>query len=622
MSLGHGTAKTKGAAAKSPVPFPAALRRSVYYDTPQQKIIALESRCKALEEQIRAVQQRREQQVAEEPLPVDTNTNGARLEELEDRLNELKDNHAHLCIKDKKCLLLLQALTSLHEEVRVRASGLCAAAPREPLHIVESVHNLLKQIFAAHQRREAEVEEEIRSNDIDFKPRLAALSEGLEKVKLELEQETDACTQVQEAFERRQAEIEEVRNDGVNRSDTLLREQTALSAQLERSASEATLLNLWNAESLRHIQDQDEKMEKIPQKMKQAQSVAKRSHLEKENVEQALLNKMRVYEKQLSQKGNREAQRDRLLEELAKLRREAHNLRRDQKHKAAEQLEARLAQHERELARMEEDIVKLETAHHTIGQRLGKKEEDLQQCAKEYGRVQAELQRRIEDRTNAQEQKEEDAGKIVQQHPYVAQVLKRKVMEREEEIHKLQNKLRHIMVVEKKMELQERIFAEERNRYEVELSNWRQKLGRTEDRMSFVLARSPTAQAALAAELQAFCGSDDDKDDQEFEMIEDDNSQSQAFPALYDFDLKNASPAPARSRSPRNWTPGFTDDFDDEEEQKPPPGPKLARPLSAFTGRRLPANQISTCSSALMQVGSLLPQRARPQSAPRRMVSS
>merc|ERR1719443_2793246 len=167
----------------------------------------------------------------------------------------------------------------------------------------------------------------------------------------------------------------------------------------------------------------------------------------------------------LSNRAGVGAQRDDLLEQIAKLKREAHNLRRDQKHRQVEQLEARLAQHERELTRMQEDIDKLEAAQHTIGERLEKKEEDLQQCAKEYGRVQAELNRRIEEDTNRHEQKEEDASKIVKQHPYVAEVLKRKVMEREEEIQKLQNKLRHIMVVEKKIELQERTFAEERDRY-------------------------------------------------------------------------------------------------------------------------------------------------------------
>jgi hypothetical protein len=266
---------------------------------------------------------------------------------------------------------------------------------------------------------------------------------------------------------------------------------------------------------------------------------------------------------------------------------------------------------------MDEDIAKLEAAQQLIGERLGKKEDDLQQCAKEYGRVNSELHRRIEDRTNAHEQKEEESDKLkVLKHPYVTEVLKRKVMDSDEEIQKMKNKLRQIMVLEKKMEMQDRNFAQERNRYEVELSNWRQKLSTSQDRMS-VLERSPTAQNALAADLQKFCMSDED--DHDIEMIEDDNEPS-PFGALRALGSRSGSPVNARSRSPR-YQHSEPELFVEVEQQKPPPGPKLARPRSAFTGRRLPANQIGTSSAARIQVGSLLPPRSRPQSAPRRFRS-
>merc|ERR1712166_1494351 len=135
----------------------------------------------------------------------------------------------------------------------------------------------------------------------------------------------------------------------------------------------------------------------------------------------------------------------------------------------------------------------------------------------------------------------------------------------------------------------------------MELSNWRKKLLDGEERMS-TLAQSPKVQAALAAELEMFCASDED--DQDIEMIGDEN-YSPTFGALRAFSSRSASPVNARSRSPRCFTGA---EHFPEVEQRPPSGPKLARPRSAVTGRRLPANQAGTCSSSAIQVGSLLPQ--------------
>merc|ERR1711937_881892 len=103
--------------------------------------------------------------------------------------------------------------------------------------------------------------------------------------------------------------------------------------------------------------------------------------------------------------------------------------------------------------------------------------DEVQQCTKEYGRAYAALKKHMseeKDETLAAADGVRSGSR--KKGPYINEILRKKLQEKEEELQRLNGKFKHFLVVEKEMAIQKHAFEEERQRYEEEIDGYRIKL--------------------------------------------------------------------------------------------------------------------------------------------------
>lgn len=262
--------------------------------------------------------------------------------------------------------------------------------------------------------------------------------------------------------------------------------------------------------------------------------------------------------------------------------------------------------------RKQKEIEKLQDAVKKLTLKLEKKEEDLGQMTKEYTRVYEALKKQMGKDERGAELGGAGADEQLQRHPYVAEVLRKKLQEREEDLARLNVKLRHFLIIEKKMAIQQKSFQDERERYESELSEWRIKLTKSEERVERL-------QRTISA--PGFRGGLGFADSDSTTLL-----PGQAEVALLGQSAGDASMA-ARPRGSiarpasagvladgRRLLPGAQASAGARGMN---PGASISRPSSSITGRTLPASQTGMGTSSMLQVGELLPASRRPSSAPR-----
>merc|ERR1712078_209457 len=153
--------------------------------------------------------------------------------------------------------------------------------------------------------------------------------------------------------------------------------------------------------------------------------------------------------------------------------------------------EALLRERQSKIRSLEDQLTKLKL-------KLEKKEDEVQQCTKEYGRAYAALKKHMS------EEKDETlaAADGVQsgsqkKGAYINEILRKKLQEKEEELQRLNGKFKHFLVVEKKMAIQKQAFEDERQRYEEEIDSYRLKLTSANERVDKLRRASMTSQPQM-----------------------------------------------------------------------------------------------------------------------------
>jgi len=256
--------------------------------------------------------------------------------------------------------------------------------------------------------------------------------------------------------------------------ERLRSENDALEKELEDINAQALLLNQFNSETLRHIVDQENQIQQIPEKKQQIQLQAAQSKIEQKHFEEGLCDELRRNEKQMGPKSRLEADQQRLQREVESLRTEARNLKNnaDASHRKdlksqSEKLSSLLKKNEQIADTKERKVRNFEV-------QLRAKEKNVAELREECTRVKNDLKQRLaarEARLKAEAKRNEAQTNtmIIKDNKYIAEVLKEKLQKREKAAGKLKGKLSQVAVLESKMELRERMFDGERHRFENEL---------------------------------------------------------------------------------------------------------------------------------------------------------
>jgi len=151
-------------------------------------------------------------------------------------------------------------------------------------------------------------------------------------------------------------------------------------------------------------------------------------------------------------------------------------------------MEALLRERQSKIRSLEDQLTKLRL-------KLEKKEDQVQQCTKEYGRAYAALKKHMsEEKDETLAAADGMQGGSQKKGPYINEILRKKLQEKEEELQRLNGKFKHFLVVEKKMAIQKQAFEEERQRYEEEIDGYRLKLTSANEKVDKLRRASMTSQ--------------------------------------------------------------------------------------------------------------------------------
>lgn len=634
MVAGGGTLPVSGrrSSREKPGERDAGDPRSIYYDTPQDKIRALEQFITKVEASLRKAEERADR--------AEAHAGGAsneRLAELEVSLESAKKTGD---MKQEKLSRLHRGVVDIYLEVRAKELGAATGseedgismqvspkkesafekpAPgegldkeqigllaKDPFTVLEFLRASLRILLSDRRRYEAELEKTIERRDANFLERQRGLQRDLDQANTRMEEELAENRRLQRRLAEAERQRQEVLDSGVDALAELREENSQLQEKLRIAEEETAMLNNWNSENMRHIQVQDDKLQKIPMMEAQLNTMATKNKAEQQKIVRSQKKKMQSLEKELGRSLKLEADNSRLEEMVQILQRENIALRKARNEPQLERLELKSKRMEEAGLRKSKEIDKLQDAVKKLTLKLEKKEEDLVQMSKEYSRVYDALKKQM-----GKDERSSEAGgggdEQLQRHPYVAEVLRKKLQEREEDVQRLNVKLRGFLIIEKKMVIQQKSFQDERERYEAELSEWRIKLTKAEERIDR-LQRSQSNPGF-------FRGGSTDGAGDTLAGVEGAGLESTGDSSVL------ARPRSSVSLRPQSATP------DGRRTVQPGVLPSAsmgnlstssaARPSSSITGRRLPASQTSMGTSNAMSVGELLPQSRRPTSAPR-----
>jgi len=477
---------------------------------PQEKIRQLEKRERLLEAKLK--QLTREQPSGASDL--EDTASDEQIRTLEAEIAELEEQCHQSEQKADRFARAQGAIVDLYLEVRSRVAGKGksvseradvegqgeeehrdALLNKDSVLLVESMTSTLRQLFAFRKRHEAELEKTAQRNHASFEERLTTQQQELNAVREELQAKQKERTMLQRKVEA----MERTRLQETNKNSSMLEELREKNASLQEKVKfaqeETTMLNGWNTDNMRHIQDQDEKLQKVPQLEKQMQGIVQKVKKSKEVMRRRQFSKLRSYEKELADMQKTEQKNEKLRGELQELKDEVASLKVDSKHSTLTTLQEEVKKQEVLLRERQSKIRSLEDQLTKLRLKLQKKEDEVLHCTKEYGRAYAALKKHMS------EEKDETlaAADGVQsgsqkKGPYINEILRKKLQEKEEELQRLNGKFKHFLVVEKKMAIQKHAFEEERGRYEEEIDGYRLKLTSANERVDKLRRASVTSQ--------------------------------------------------------------------------------------------------------------------------------
>lgn len=484
---------------------------------PQEKIRQLEKRERLLEAKL---QQLSREQVSGPP-DLEDAAGDEQIRLLEAEIVELEE----LCFqseqKAERYARAQGAIVDLYLEVRSRVAGKGKALAeradvegqgemedrdtllqKDSVLLVESMTSTLRQLFAFRKRHEAELEKTVQRNHASFEGRLNCQQQELDGARRELQ----AKQQERAKLEQRINEMEKTRFEETQKSSAVLQELREKNASLQEKVKfaqeETTMLNGWNTENMRHIQEQDEKLQKVPQLKKQMQGIVQKVKADHERLRKRQFSKLRSYEKELADMQKTEQKNEKLRSELQELKTEVGALKLDSKHATLIALQEEVKNQEALLRERQSKIRSLEDQLTKLKLKLEKKEDEVQQCTKEYGRAYAALKKHMsEEKDETLAAVDGGQGGSQKKGPYINEILRKKLQEKEEELQRLNGKFKHFLVVEKKMAIQKHAFQEERQRYEEEVDGYRLKLTKANEKVDKLRrASAPSPQPPMGTQ--------------------------------------------------------------------------------------------------------------------------
>jgi len=500
LSMADGGQKPPKSKAKAGARAETPTKKAVLESDPQEKIRQLEKRERLLEAKLKQLS--REQPRGPSDLE-DTAKDEEQISSLEAEIAELEEQCHQSEQKADRYVRAQGAIVDLYLEVRSRVAGKGksvaeradiggvgeeehrdALLQKDSVLLVESMTSTLRQLFAFRKRHEAELEKTVQRNHLSFEDRLEKQQQELEATRKELRAKQDERAMLQ----RKVSEMERTRLTTTQQSGTVLQElrekNSSLHEKVKFAQEETTMLNSWNTDNMRHIQEQDEKLQKVPQLEKQMQGLVQKVKVDHERMRKRQFSKLRSYEKELADMQKTEQKNEKLRSELQELKDEVGALKLDSKHATLLVLQEEVKKQEALLRERQSTVRSLEDQLTKLRLKLEKKEDEVQQCTKEYGRAYAALKKHMS------EEKDEtlaaadgvQAGSQ-QKGPFINEILRKKLQDKEEELQRLNGKFKHFLVVEKKMAIQKQAFEEERQRYEQDIDGYRLKLTSANERV-------------------------------------------------------------------------------------------------------------------------------------------
>jgi chromosome segregation ATPase len=502
-----------GARAETPTKGKLSTAQVAQDSDPQEKIRQLEKRERLLESKLRQLS--REQVSGPENLEDDT-ADDEQIRSLEAQIAELEDMSQQSEQKADRFGRAQGAIVDLYLEIRSRVAGKGkttaeradvegqgeeehkdALLQKDSVLLVESMTSTLRQLFAFRKRHEAELEKTAQRNHASFEDRLASQQQELNEVREALQAKQRERAELQRKVE----DMEKLRFQETQKNSTMLEQlrerNSGLQEKVKFAQEETQMLNSWNTDNMRHIQEQDEKLQKVPQLEKQLQGIVQKAKLDHERMRKRQVSKLRGYEKELDDMKKTEQKNEKLKMELQELRTEVNALKSDSKHgtlvmlqEEVKKMEALLRERQAKIRSLEDQLTKLRL-------KLEKKEDEVQQCTKEYGRAYAALKKHMsEEKDETLAAADGVQGGSQKKGPYINEILRKKLQEKEEELQRLNGKFKHFLVVEKKMAIQKQAFEEERQRYEEEIDGYRLKLTSANEKVDKMRRASLQSQPA------------------------------------------------------------------------------------------------------------------------------
>jgi len=359
---------------------------------------------------------------------------------------------------------------------------------KDPVVVLDYVRTAVRLLLADMEAHQQELRKRTTATEADL---IQKVDELTEKTEL-LEKSEAAAVRKAEAMEvklaQAEADVAKSLEENTKRMQHSEEEKKELQAQLQVLKDEAQMLNNWNSDNLRKLQDQQTQLEKFEQIKTKMALQQQKQQAQQQRVAKAQIRKMEAHEKGLHRIGDVEAQNHALSLQVTSLKEKLKALLNDKRYrenedlqKTVQKLQERVQNHEATLRGKDEKIKRLTLQFEEL-------KKNHQVTKQEHNRVYMELKKATTEQATTQA-----AGPdVAPVNAHLVEKWKEKLANREEEIGRLNQKMRNFLILEKKMDIQKRAFAEERSRYEFELNEWRTKLTQANEKIDRLGRVAPT----------------------------------------------------------------------------------------------------------------------------------
>ncbi|CEM30588.1 unnamed protein product [Vitrella brassicaformis CCMP3155] len=493
---------------------------------------------------------------------------------------------------------------------------------KDPVVVLDYIRAGIRILLADAARTQEQIQREMQQQGASLRLHAQQMEEQFHNM---TDERAAALNDVQALSERvDELEREKERTHTAHQKvlEDIDKERCEFKDKIREYKDEINLLNTWNAEHAKKLKEQESQLDRIPHLEQQVASLQRKHLVEVHQLQTYHARENILAQKEIGKIAGIEAENTQLQKRFKHLRQELHSAKHNLTQRRHSEAEARCRRLEEALTRRSKDLQTSEQALRKSLLKLERRDRQLEQMKQEYTKLLDEFKKlRAAQPLGGEKAKtlayststpdlkasgEEGAGVGgAGQQPFLATVLKRKLLDREQEIVNLNRKLRNFLVIEKKAAIQSKVFEDERHRMEQMIDDYRTQLTESEEKVAKL--HQSLSKSASAAQLHTAT-----KDMSPFDAAEDDtHTLSSAAPphtparhtkSHVSLSLPGEEMTTTAGRGPPQMASRAGSGGGDGSGSV---SGKRGRPTSAVTGKRLPLGHATGATSTLV-VGSML----------------